>query len=80
MYGDKKLCRTFFHQLIDGIEYLHSQNLAHMDLKLENLVLGDDFKLKIIDFDLAISLTDEKNDQYGGAGTKNYRAPEVRAK
>ncbi len=39
------LVRTYFHQLIEGLEYIHSQGIAHLDLKLENLMLGEDFKL-----------------------------------
>jgi len=38
--NDEKLARTFFHQFIDGVEYLHSQGVVHMDLKLDNLLLG----------------------------------------
>jgi len=51
-----------------------------MDLKLENLVLGDDFKLKIIDFDMVLSLLEERLDKYTGAGTENYRAPELKTR
>jgi len=41
--SDEKLVRSMFHQLISGIEYLHSQSIAHLDLKLDNLMIGDDF-------------------------------------
>ncbi len=68
------LVRTYFQQLIEGLEYIHSQGVAHLDLKLENLMLGADFKLKIIDFDQAQSLKDEV---ISSGGTINYRAPEV---
>jgi len=74
-FKDERLARTYFHQLIEGIEYLHSQNVAHMDLKLENLLLGADFKLKIADFDLAYV---EGDRIIRGKGTCNYRAPELR--
>jgi len=68
------LVRTYFHQLIEGLEYIHSQGIAHLDLKLENLMLGEDFKLKIIDFDQAQSLKDKL---ISSGGTICYRAPEV---
>jgi len=74
---DEKLARTFFHQLIEGIEYLHSQGAAHMDLKLENLLLGEDCKLKIADFDLAHL---EGDRVVRGKGTRNYRPPELKNK
>jgi serine/threonine protein kinase len=71
------LTRTYFHQLIDGIEYLHSNFIAHTDLKPENLMLGDQYILKIIDFERSKKGTIGK---IPGRGTKNYRAPEVKNK
>jgi len=71
---DDVLCRTYFSQLIDGLEYLHSENIAHMDIKLENLLLGGDYQLKIIDFDFAHK---EGDDVIVGKGTTIYRAPEL---
>ena len=69
------LARTYFQQLIKGIEYLHSQGLAHLDLKLDNLMLGSDFLLKIIDFDHAQNISDKTANT---VGSKAYRAPEIR--
>ena len=67
--------RTYFHQLIAGLEYLHSQGVAHLDMKLENLLLGKDFLLKIIDFDQSM-LGGEAGSVSGG--THSYRAPEIK--
>lgn len=70
---DEILLRTYFHQLIFGLEYLHKNNIAHMDLKLSDLLIGEDFRLKITNLEEAFI--------YGDAcisrGTKDYRAPEV---
>jgi len=71
---DEVLIRTYFHQLIDGLEYLHSLGIAHLDIKLENLLIGENFKLKIIDFDLACH---ESDPDILSRGTKFYRAPEI---
>ncbi|RZJ37213.1 MAG: hypothetical protein EOO18_06165 [Chryseobacterium sp.] len=49
LLSHEMIIRTYFHQLIEGIEYIHSQGVAHLDLKLENIMLGDSFELKIID-------------------------------
>lgn len=68
------IARAYFRQLIEGIEYIHSQGIAHLDLKLENLMLGSDFKLKIIDFDQAQNISDNN---ITSGGTLCYRAPEV---
>mmetsp|Transcript_125953 Transcript_125953/g.177706 ORF Transcript_125953/g.177706 Transcript_125953/m.177706 type:complete len:188 (+) Transcript_125953:129-692(+) len=49
--SNEKVMRTYFHQVVSGLEYLHSKNIAHLDLKIENLLMGKDFKLKICDFE-----------------------------
>ncbi|KAK5656503.1 hypothetical protein OQA88_4480 [Cercophora sp. LCS_1] len=42
--------QCLFKQLVQGINYLHSNGVAHRDIKLENLLLTADSKLKITDF------------------------------
>lgn len=75
LYFDEVMVRTYFHQLIEGLQALHSQGAAHLDLKLENLLIGDDCTLKITDFDLSYRSEDSK---VTSRGTKNHRAPEIR--
>lgn len=70
---DEKLVRTYFRQLVDGIEYLHSCNVAHLDLKPENLLVSADFNLKVADFDLSHVIGDKK---IFSRGTRYYRGPE----
>ncbi|KAK6063431.1 kinase domain containing protein [Seiridium cupressi] len=43
-----RLC--LFKQLLQGVNYLHSNGIAHRDIKLENLLITKDSKLKITDF------------------------------
>ena len=59
---------------MNGLDALHSQGAAHLDLKLENLLMADDYTLKIADFDLSYLPDDEK---VKTRGTKNFRAPEM---
>ena len=74
LLNSELVIRTYFHQLVAGVEYIHSQGVAHLDLKLENLMLGQDSTLKIIDFDQAQNIQEEK---LTSGGTVGYRAPEV---
>lgn len=39
-------------QLIDAVEYMHKNNIAHRDLKLENVMLDDEKNVVLIDFGL----------------------------
>ncbi|EGS22699.1 uncharacterized protein CTHT_0011720 [Thermochaetoides thermophila DSM 1495] len=43
-----RLC--LFKQLVTGIHYLHSNGIAHRDIKLENLLITKECRLKITDF------------------------------
>ena len=43
-----RLC--LFKQLVQGLNYLHQNGIAHRDIKLENLLITKDSKLKITDF------------------------------
>ena len=66
----------FFHQLINALFYLHSQNIAHRDIKIDNLLLDSNKDLKLIDFGLS---TKYKEDELLSqpCGTIVYAAPEV---
>ena len=44
------IARYLFLQVINGLEALHNANLAHGDLKTENILLQSDWKVKICDF------------------------------
>jgi serine/threonine protein kinase len=67
---------NIFARILDGLESMHAAGIAHMDLKMENMVISNDYTPKIIDFEL--SYMEEGNIvNYRSGGTKLYRAPEV---
>ena len=70
----KASCYKIMLQLIDLIEKLHSVNLVHNDLKLENIVVGvrDPAQLHLIDFGLTQSLVDENGKHIQKCYMKNF--------
>jgi 5'-AMP-activated protein kinase, catalytic alpha subunit len=50
--NEKEACR-FFHQIIDGVDYLHKLGIVHRDLKPENMLLDKNKNIKIVDFGLS---------------------------
>jgi serine/threonine protein kinase len=72
-YDIRNICK----QIADGVAYLHSHNIIHCDLKLDNIIINDNNDIKIIDFDLSIICN--KEDGYISDnifGTMQYIAPE----
>ncbi|XP_014671848.1 PREDICTED: calcium/calmodulin-dependent protein kinase kinase 1-like [Priapulus caudatus] len=67
---------THFRDVLLGLEYLHMQKILHMDIKPENLLLGDDGHVKIADF--GVSNQFETNDLLtSSTGTPAFTAPEA---
>ncbi|KAL8155891.1 hypothetical protein AgCh_001080 [Apium graveolens] len=70
--------RYFFQQLISGVDYCHSMQICHRDLKLENTLLDGSPapRLKICDFGYSKSSVLHSRPK-STVGTPAYIAPEV---
>jgi len=69
-------------EVTEGLAYIHGEQIAHMDIKLENILLTGDNHAKIIDFGLSLDYTMAKNknpSSAGARGSPSYAAPEVLA-
>ncbi|KAH0795214.1 CAMK family protein kinase [Histomonas meleagridis] len=67
------------YQIIDGVSYLHENQVLHRDLKLENFLIGDDGKIKIADFGISTRI-EKKKRRHSICGTVGYLSPEVVSK
>lgn len=63
-------------QLFDGVAYMHSRDIVHRDLKLENILCIDDERIVISDFGFATKL--RKGETLRElCGTPGYLSPEI---
>jgi len=74
------LVRQYTIQILEGLQYLHDNNVIHRDLKPGNILVTADGAVKLSDFGASISVTAAFSSGAGAGavvGTPNYIAPEM---
>ena len=63
--------------ILSGINYLHSENICHRDIKLENILINENREIKITDFGLAKNIREDTLNMSQKVGTLCYKSPEL---
>lgn len=74
---DENMGKYVFRQIVLGVQYIHSMNIIHRDIKLENILVDNLGIVKICDFGVSKHLQNEDSRASECCGTPAYMAPEV---
>lgn len=73
--------RGIFKEIIHAVSHMHSNKIAHRDLKLENIKFTSDntskANVKILDFGFACKMSHDANEMADACYTLDYAAPEI---
>ncbi|KAI9484123.1 MAG: kinase-like domain-containing protein [Benjaminiella poitrasii] len=69
--------RMYFKEMMLGIEYLHANDIVHRDIKPDNLLLSNDYVLKIVDFGVSEMFVKGNDKLKKSAGSPAFMAPEL---
>ncbi|KAI9232785.1 MAG: kinase-like domain-containing protein [Podila humilis] len=70
--------RMIFKQIVECVSYLNAKGICHRDIKDENIVIDNDFVVKLIDFGSAVIIPRPQGKLFDRFyGTINYASPEI---
>jgi len=63
-----------FHQVLQAIAFCHKNQIIHRDIKLDNILISETYKVKLIDFGFSVQTPDDKKLSMF-CGTPKYMSP-----
>ena len=73
----KEQIKKIIRQLVQALTHCHEKGIIHRDVKLQNILVDDDFNIKLTDFGLC-AIKENKFDMLESTlGTVHYTAPEM---
>ena len=75
----EKTAKFIFNQLLQALKYIHSKNIVHRDIKLDNILIDLNNNIKLCDFGVGKYIQNSNELLYEQCGTPAYIAPEVLA-
>ena len=73
-FNDEKKIKIIFKQIVLAIEHCHKQEIAHLDIKLDNILLDSNENVKLCDFGCSHFFSEKLERK---CGTIFYGAPET---
>ncbi|XP_069116666.1 cyclin-dependent kinase-like 1 isoform X26 [Argopecten irradians] len=74
---NEDLVKKIVSQTLEAVNYCHSRNCIHRDVKPENILLSTERQVKLCDFGFARVLTGPLDEYTDYVATRWYRAPEL---
>lgn len=68
--------RRIFVQILSALDYCHSLSITHRDIKLENILIDTNHRVKLIDFGFSTCFSNDKKISLF-CGTPSYMSPEI---
>ena len=74
----EQICAKIFLNIVKSVNLLHKKDIIHGDIKPENILIGNDFNIKLIDFGFSEKVRKNNYIINSSSGSDTYCSPEIR--